>query len=73
MYLVLSPFFYYIAHQNAIEDFVVVESQGEHPHLIEYRKLKPIIERYIEMNSDGVDANCKERYVMYICDQLLTN
>lgn len=70
MYLVLSPFFYYIANQKSIEDYVTIESHGEHPHLMRYNKLKPIIERYIELNSQGVDGNNKEKYILYICDQL---
>lgn len=70
MYLILSPFFYYIANQDAIENYVTIESGGEHPHLMPYRKLKPIIERFIENNSHGVDQNYKEKYVMFICDKL---
>jgi len=73
MYIVLSPFFYYIANQSAIEDYIVLESQGEHPHLMPYRKLKPLVERFVDFNSHGVDEHNKEKYIMYICDQLSLN
>ena len=70
MYFVLNPFFYYVANQEAIENYVIIESHGEHPHLLRYNQLKPIVERYIDLNSHGVDENKKEKYILYICDQL---
>lgn len=73
MYLVLSPFFYYIAHQGAIENYVLIESSGERPYLMRYSKLKQIVERYIENNSHGIDETKKEKYILYICDQLSLN
>ncbi len=70
MYFVLSPFLYYIANQDSIEDYVILESHGEHPHIMSYNKLKPLVERYIDANSHGVDEHKKEKYITYICDQL---
>ena len=69
MYFTLSPFFYYLANQSDIENYLSVESNGEHPHIMSYRALKSLVEKYINLNSHGVDENNKEKYILYICDQ----
>ena len=70
MHLVLNPFFYYIAHQENIENFIIIESHGEHPHLMQYNKLKPIVERFVSRYNESIDDNRKEKYILYICDKL---
>lgn len=70
MYFVINPFFYYLANQSDIEKYITIESNGDRPYHMPYNKLKSLVERYINLNSHGVDENCKEKYIMYICDQL---
>lgn len=70
MYFVISPVFYYITHQKDIEDYIIIESNGENPNLMTYRKLKGYVESYINSNSHGVDENVKDKYIMCICDML---
>lgn len=70
MYFVINPFFYYLANQSDIEKYIAIEANGDRPYHMPYSKLKSLVERYISLNSHGVDENCKEKYIMYICDQL---
>jgi len=70
MYFVLNPFFYYVANQAAIEDYVVMESNGKPPYLLNYCELRSIVEQFIDLNSHGVDESKKEKYILYVCDQL---
>jgi len=73
MYFVLNPFFYYIANQDSIRDFVTLESNGKHICNMTYSELRNLVERYVIMNSHGVDGNRKDSYIMYICDALVAN
>lgn len=73
MYLVLNPFFYYIANQESINDFVTLESNGKHICNMTYKELKSLIERYIYENSHGVDENKMDSYISYICDMLVAD
>lgn len=70
MYLVISPFFYYIAHEQYIDDYITLESNGENPHVMDRKKLKAYVEKYINLNSHGVDEYKKDRYISYICDNI---
>ena len=71
MYLILSPFFYYIANEPFIHDFIALESNGRPPYHIQKDKLASMIERYISLNSHGVDMNRVEQYITYICEHIL--
>ena len=70
MYLVLSPFFYYIANEQFIHDFIAIESSGKRPYHLSNEKLKLLIERFISLNSHGVDLNKKDKYISYIVEHI---
>jgi len=70
MYLTLSPFFYYLANQQYIEDFITLESDGKSPQMLCYGKLKYLVDKYIQKNSHGVDEHNIEKYSEYICKHL---
>ena len=70
MYFVMSPFFYYITHQKDIESYIIIESNGESPNVMQYRKLKSLVDSYVTANSHGIDSDKKDLYTMYICDKL---
>ena len=70
MYFALNQFFYYMLNQDRIETYIILESHGEHPHLMPRKKLKPIITRFIDANTNGVEEEKKAKYITYICDQL---
>lgn len=71
MYFTLNPFFYYISNKENIEQYIIIESDGELPYNMPYKKLKSIVESYINRNSQGVDENKINDYIIYICDQLV--
>lgn len=71
MYLTLSPFFYYIANQPSIDTFIALESNGARAYHIPKSKLENIIDRYIALNSHGVDESKREKYIEYICESIL--
>jgi hypothetical protein len=70
MYFVFNPFFYYVTHQDDIDKFVAIESDGQCPCLMRYSQLKPIVEKYVKSNVSGIDENNIEKYILYICDKL---
>lgn len=70
MFITLSPFFYFIANQKNIEDYVGIASGGRLPYHLPSTELKQLVGQYIEMNSHGVDESNKNSYILYICDQL---
>lgn len=73
MYFVLSPFFYYIANQDSIENYITIESGGKHISTLDYKYIKNLIVKYIEINSSGVDEHHKENYISFIYDKLVPN
>ena len=70
MYFTLNPTLYYAANKESIENYIVIESNGEAPYLMAYKRLKSIVESYIKLNSQCVDENKINDYIVYICDQL---
>lgn len=70
MYFVFNPVLYYIVNKQNIENFIELETNGEHISSIPYRQLKELVERFINENGHGVDENYKEKYIIYICDKL---
>ena len=70
MYLSLSPFFYYLANKEAINDFIIIESNGAHICTIPYKNLKLIVSDYVNKNSNGVDEHHINDYIVYICDKI---
>lgn len=71
MYFTLSPFFYFVTHQKDIETYVTIESGGENPNIMKYRKLKQLVDKYIEKNHQGIEYGKHELYSMYVCDKLM--
>jgi hypothetical protein len=70
MYFTLSPFFYYAVHQDDINNYIAIETNGSHSCTLPYKKLKSIVEKYITSNGHGIDENNMEKYIVYICDKL---
>lgn len=70
MCFILKPFLYYITNRDRIENYIILESHGEHPHLMPHSKLKPIVKKYIDANNHVVNEEDKEKYIKYICDHL---
>ena len=70
MYLVLSPFFYYLANESYIHNYIALASNGERPYHINKDKLKSIVDNYITNNSHGVDEDKREKYIEYICEHI---
>lgn len=70
MYLVLSPFFYYLANEAYINNYITLESNGELPYNIPSDKLQSLVDDYLTLNSHGVDENKKDKYITYICEHI---
>ena len=70
MYLVLSPFFYYLANEAYIKDYITLESNGKLPYNIESDKLQSLVDNYLILNSHGVDESKKDKYIAYICEHI---
>ena len=70
MYITLSPFFYYVANQDRIDDYIAIETNGCLPYHIASGKLRQLVSQYIKENSHGVDKSNEDSYIMYICDKL---
>ena len=73
MYLVLSPFFYYLANEPYINNFITLESNGERPYHLSREKLESLVDEYVTLNSHGVDGNKREKYIAYICEHISQN
>ena len=70
MYLILSPFFYYVANEAYINNFITLETNGERAYHLSKEKLESIVDKYITLNSHGVDENKRDRYIKYICSHI---
>lgn len=70
MYFTLSPFFYYMANLPYIEQFIIIESNGEAISSIQINKLESIIEKFVDKQSHGVNEYKKQDYVKYICSHI---
>jgi len=70
MYFTLSPFFYYLANCNLIQDFITIELGGSPLAFEQEYLVKKIIKKYVINNSHGVDAENIDKYVEYIYKHL---
>ena len=67
----IGPLLYYMAHQADLERFIIIKTEGRHPHLLSKNDLSPLVENYIYINSHGVDEDKKGKYVKYICRRMM--
>lgn len=71
MYFTLSPFFYYIAHSSDILNFIVIHTDGKFPHShLDKEAIRGLIEKFILLNSHGVDEKSLDKYTDYIYNSI---
>lgn len=66
----MKPFMFYAINKLEIENYLVIELNGDNPHLVKRSLLRCHVEKFIRNHTEDLDKRLLDDYINYICSHI---
>lgn len=66
----MKPFMFYALNKLEIENYLIIELNGDNPHLVKQSLLRCYIEKFVINHIEDLDKRLLDDYINYICSHI---